>query len=89
MTSNPRCTRAILALTTVVILGAAGLALAQTTTAPINTGPNPYKSIDNWAKLPDGRTWIPECTLRLGAQLRAQQGARHPWDVNSSSESVL
>ena len=25
--------------------------------APINDLPNPYKSVDNWVKLPDGRTW--------------------------------
>jgi hypothetical protein len=25
--------------------------------APVNDRPNPYKSIENWAKLPDGRTW--------------------------------
>jgi DNA-binding beta-propeller fold protein YncE len=24
---------------------------------PINDLPNPYKSVDNWVKLPDGRTW--------------------------------
>src|SRR6476619_6760898 len=27
------------------------------TTAPTNSLPNPYNSIENWAKLPDGRTW--------------------------------
>jgi sugar lactone lactonase YvrE len=30
---------------------------AQNTVAPTNTAPNPYKSIEGWAKLPDGRTW--------------------------------
>jgi DNA-binding beta-propeller fold protein YncE len=30
--------------------------LAQTMT-PTNSLPNPYRSIENWAKLPDGRTW--------------------------------
>src|SRR6476661_1448637 len=25
--------------------------------APTNNLPNPYDSIENWAKLPDGRTW--------------------------------
>jgi NHL repeat len=25
--------------------------------APTNSLPNPYRSIENWAKLPDGRTW--------------------------------
>ena len=45
------------------ILGlAAALALtvtlsAQTAVTPTNNGPNPYQTIENWAKLPEGRTW--------------------------------
>jgi DNA-binding beta-propeller fold protein YncE len=45
------------------ILGlAAALALtvtlsAQSTVAPTNNAPNPYQTIENWAKLPEGRTW--------------------------------
>jgi DNA-binding beta-propeller fold protein YncE len=27
------------------------------TTAPINSLPDPYRAIENWAKLPDGRAW--------------------------------
>jgi DNA-binding beta-propeller fold protein YncE len=27
------------------------------TVAPINALPNPFRSVENWAKLPDGRTW--------------------------------
>src|SRR5215831_3763793 len=56
MTSDPRRMRVIAALSTLVILAASGLSLAQTTT-PINSAPNPYTSIYNWATLPDGRTW--------------------------------
>jgi DNA-binding beta-propeller fold protein YncE len=26
-------------------------------TAPLNALPNPYRSIENWARMPDGRTW--------------------------------
>jgi sugar lactone lactonase YvrE len=26
-------------------------------TAPVNTAPNPYRSVENWAHLPEGRTW--------------------------------
>jgi sugar lactone lactonase YvrE len=33
-----------------------GLALGQSI-APLNDLPNPYVSIDSWAKLPDGRAW--------------------------------
>ena len=51
--------RLVIGLAGAALLGAAGLALAQSTApvAPTNSAPNPYRSIDNWAKLPDGRTW--------------------------------
>src|SRR5689334_8356823 len=42
----------------VVILGlAASAAQGQTATKPINDLPNPYQTIQGWAKLPDGRAW--------------------------------
>jgi DNA-binding beta-propeller fold protein YncE len=31
--------------------------LAQATMAPTNSLPNPYQTIEGWAKMPDGRTW--------------------------------
>jgi len=39
-----------------VIALAAGMAYDQAG-APTNALPNPYRSIENWAKMPDGRTW--------------------------------
>jgi len=30
---------------------------AQTTVTPTNSGPNPYQTVENWAKMPEGRTW--------------------------------
>ena len=30
---------------------------AQANMAPVNTGPNPYRTVEGWAKLPAGRTW--------------------------------
>ena len=45
------------ALIFAVMVAAAGtIALAQSG-APTNSAPNPYRAIDGWAKLPDGRTW--------------------------------
>ena len=42
----------------VVILGlATSAAQGQTTTKPINDLPNPYQTVEGWAKLPDGRGW--------------------------------
>ena len=39
-----------------VALTLIGLAAAQTA-APTNALPNPYQSIENWAKMPEGRVW--------------------------------
>jgi DNA-binding beta-propeller fold protein YncE len=39
-----------------IALALCGLVRAQTA-APVNTPPNPYRSIENWAKMPDGRNW--------------------------------
>ncbi|HWF94408.1 MAG TPA: hypothetical protein VG291_05565, partial [Xanthobacteraceae bacterium] len=25
--------------------------------APVNSLPNPYRSVENWARMPQGRTW--------------------------------
>jgi len=36
---------------------AASLAGAQATPPPVNDLPNPYQTIEGWAKLPDGRAW--------------------------------
>lgn len=35
----------------------AGTAYTQSTTQPINDLPNPYQTIEGWAKMPEGRTW--------------------------------
>jgi DNA-binding beta-propeller fold protein YncE len=32
-------------------------ARAQATTAPVNDRPNPYRTVEGWAKLPTGRAW--------------------------------
>jgi DNA-binding beta-propeller fold protein YncE len=45
---------ATLAIGIAAVLGS--LAFAQMA-APTNSAPNPYRSIDNWAKLPEGRVW--------------------------------
>ncbi|HEY4100942.1 MAG TPA: peptidyl-alpha-hydroxyglycine alpha-amidating lyase family protein [Gemmatimonadales bacterium] len=49
----PRRPRAL--MTALVTCTAAGALAAQAT--PTNDAPNPYRTIENWAKLPDGRTW--------------------------------
>lgn len=44
-----RCAAALALATTVVA--------AQATIAPVNDRPNPYTTVEGWAKLPAGRTW--------------------------------
>jgi hypothetical protein len=48
-------TRSTFAAGAVLALVLAGTAWTQT--APINTLPNPYRSIDGWARMPAGRVW--------------------------------
>jgi sugar lactone lactonase YvrE len=35
----------------------AGLVFTQSTVRPVNDPPNPYRTVENWAKMPEGRTW--------------------------------
>src|SRR6266487_4239060 len=32
-------------------------AYGQANVQPANSAPNPYRAIENWAKMPEGRTW--------------------------------
>jgi DNA-binding beta-propeller fold protein YncE len=48
--------RSILPLAAALALALCGVVAAQTA-APVNTLPNPYRSIENWAKMPEGRSW--------------------------------
>ena len=49
-----RSIQAMFAVAAMLLTESAVLAQA---TAPTNSAPNPYRAIDNWAKLPEGRTW--------------------------------
>jgi DNA-binding beta-propeller fold protein YncE len=48
--------RVILELGIAFVLGTGDLSFAQSGAAK-NSAPNPYRSIDDWAKMPEGRTW--------------------------------
>ena len=48
--------RPVLRIGTLVAVAIVGIAHAQTG-APTNALPNPYRSVENWAKMPEGRTW--------------------------------
>jgi streptogramin lyase len=56
MTILPRLSGATLLVGAAALLGL-GPASAQRDTAPTNDLPNPYQSVEGWAKLPEGRTW--------------------------------
>ena len=42
---------------TVVVAAASHVASAQANIKPVNDLPNPYHTVEGWAKLPDGRAW--------------------------------
>lgn len=44
-------------LAVVAAIAAATVVSAQNPVAPTNDAPNPYETIEGWAKMPDGRTW--------------------------------
>ena len=44
-------------VTIAAIVIAGGMASGQAPTTPVNSLPNPYQTIKDWARLPDGRTW--------------------------------
>src|SRR5689334_22628840 len=48
--------RLTLPIGVIAMLAIGGLSHAQTA-GPTNSLPNPYRSIDNWGTLPEGRTW--------------------------------
>ena len=48
---------ALLAATVAVIAVSGRRTDAQAMISPTNDAPNPYQSIEGWAKLPEGRTW--------------------------------
>jgi len=55
--SNNKTMRSALIKLTAAITVAPMLAFAQPDMAPTNDLPNPYHTIEGWAKLPAGRTW--------------------------------
>src|ERR1051326_6250389 len=47
-----------LASTLVLLLASSsGRTGAQATMKPVNDPPNPYRTVEGWAKMPEGRTW--------------------------------
>ncbi len=40
-----------------ILILLSGTAYTQSSIAPENSAPNPYQTVEGWARLPDGRTW--------------------------------
>src|SRR5213592_13556 len=40
-----------------LLVAALHLSAAQSSPAPTNDAPNPYRTVENWAQLPEGRKW--------------------------------
>jgi DNA-binding beta-propeller fold protein YncE len=49
--------RTVLAIAALALMAIASRVASTQAIAPINSAPNPYRAIYDWAKLPEGRTW--------------------------------
>ena len=73
---------------------AAGGMLAQPATEPTNSAPNPYRTIEGWAKMPDGRTWGSTSAVDVdkdGSSIWVAErcGANSCWDAAKGEMSPL
>jgi hypothetical protein len=55
--SNSRAITQSLRFAAVALFTISAGAVYSEATAPTNSLPNPYRSVENWAKMPEGRTW--------------------------------
>jgi sugar lactone lactonase YvrE len=56
--SNSGRVRLTLAAAIVAVLAmSVGRVYTQSNVQPVNDVPNPYRTVENWAKMPEGRTW--------------------------------
>ena len=46
-----------LAVAAVGVVAVLGIEAHSQAVTPTNSLPNPYRSVENWAQLPEGRTW--------------------------------
>ena len=60
------CTRRISKIVLLSSLNCLGIfaSLASAQSGP-NSAPNPYRTVENWAKLPAGRTWGQVISVRI------------------------
>ena len=57
MSNSNRVRLTLSAVICAVLAMSAGKAYTQGSVQPVNDPPNPYQTIEGWAKMPEGRTW--------------------------------
>ena len=65
---------------------------AQTTVTPTNSAPNPYQTIENWAKLPEGRTWGSTSAVEIdrdGKSIWVAERCGANTCLNSTADTIL
>src|SRR5262244_1847268 len=57
MSRSVRVLITLLAAALAALSVAVGNVFPQSDVQPVNTLPNPYRTVEGWAKMPEGRTW--------------------------------
>src|SRR3981081_88793 len=57
MMRDRACAGVAFALSVAAAMAVAGTEAYTQANAPTNSAPNPYRAVENWAKLPEGRSW--------------------------------
>src|SRR5688500_9690328 len=65
-----------------------GWPLGQADVAPVNSAPNPYRTVGAWGTLPAGRTWGPASAVHVDRDGRSVWVAER-CGANDCSSSVL
>ncbi len=91
MTAMPRH---LTGLATAGALAIAAVLSAQTPVAPTNDAPNPYQTVEGWAKMPQGRTWGSTSAVDIAADgvsvwVAERCGANSCWDAQARQMSPL
>jgi sugar lactone lactonase YvrE len=65
-------------------------AIAQSTVAPTNDAPNPYETVEGWAKMPAGRTWGSTSAVDIDKDGKSvwvaeRCGANSCWDADKNA----
>jgi sugar lactone lactonase YvrE len=80
--------RGPLLISVVAVVIAAYPVHSQTPDQPTNSAPNPYKTVENWAKMPEGRTWGSTSAVEIGKDGKTIWVAER-CGVNSCADSKL